>query len=341
MEDVMKHIIHVTGFFLILGIFLIGCDSVVDSDLQEEVFKKGPPNVGTQALGCQVAGGTGLTAVFVNESVVGATIDLEDLGCDMAIYFDENAPKNAVVRNTTIIQTPGTNVSGTGVWNNGANVTVTNSTFLTDVTGQFVPIRYDNGAKGTISRNDLTGTHRVGILVRGTGTEVDIRGNMITGSGAKPSGWAENGIQIDQGATAKVVNNTLEGHWWDGESNWASTAILLWTGTNVGVTNNILVDNEFSIFVVGDNHKITGNRTSSEIVSQSSFDFRAYGLLIAGSHSHFAGNRFTAENGAVGIYIFPGAENNRITGNRVDGFQWPIVDGGDDTMIRGKPTPIF
>jgi hypothetical protein len=30
-----------------------------------------------------------------------------------------------------------------------------------------------------------------------------------------------------------------------------------------------------------------------------------------------------------------------VTGNRIDGFQWPIVDGGDETMIRGKPTPVF
>jgi hypothetical protein len=43
-------------------------------------------------------------------------------------------------------------------------------------------------------------------------------------------------------------------------------------------------------------------------------------------------------NGAAGIYIFPGAGANRVTGNRIEGFQWPIVDGGDDTMIRGRPT---
>jgi parallel beta-helix repeat protein len=290
-------------------------------------------------VACQAAGATGQTAVYVNQSVIGVTIDFADLGCDMAIYFDADAPKNAVVRNTTVIQETGSGGIVMGLWNSGADVTVTNSLFTTDVTGQYIPIRFDAGAAGTISGNELSGNHRAGILIRGAGTDVVVRNNTVTGSGAKTSGWAENGIQVDQQATARVTNNTFEGHWWDGAGNWASSAILVWGADGLDVTNNVLVDNEFSIYLYeSDGSTVTGNRTSSEVVSQA---FRAWGVLMLGADNHIGGNRITAVNGAGGIYLFPGSEGNTFTGNRIEGFAWPIVDGGDETVIRGKPTPVF
>ena len=291
---------------------------------------------------CQPAGSTGQTAVYVNQSVIGATIDFADLGCNMAIYFDAAAPADAVVRNTTVIQETGVGGVVTGLWNNGANVTVTNSLFTTAVTGQYVPIRFDNGATGTIAGNELSGTHRVAILIRGAGTDVVVRNNVVSGSGAKTSGWAENGIQVDQQAAASVLNNTLTGHWWDGPSNWASTAILVNGANGLRIRNNVLVDNEFSIYMYASSSStVTGNRTSSDIVSQSVLAFQAYGVLVAGADNRITGNEFSALNGAAGVYIFPGSAGNVFTGNRFDGFEWPIIDGGDDTIIRGKPAPVF
>jgi parallel beta-helix repeat protein len=326
------------------GTLLIwSCDSAVDSagTLDESLAVKSKANnnaVANSLATCQSAGDTGLTAVYVNESVSGATINFSNYSCDIAIYFDENAPKNATVRGVTIIQTTAGGGTSTGIWNEGADVTVTRLTFTTDYSGQHVPIRFDEGASGMITHNELSGTHRTAILLRGDGTNVQVKGNVITGSGAKTSGWAENGIQVDQGATGDITGNKITGHWWDGESNFASTGLMLF-GSNAKATNNTFHNNEFSIYLSGENNKVTGNDTSSDIVSQSSLNFKAYGALVGNTENHLAGNNFRAKEGtgAVGIYIF--ANDSKVTGNRISGFTNPVYDLGSDNMIKGTPAP--
>ncbi|MEX0769567.1 MAG: right-handed parallel beta-helix repeat-containing protein [Balneolaceae bacterium] len=349
----MRKLTYTIGLIAVLGLLTSGCDSVTDAELSgfsgssdEPVLAEGKGQGNGQGVlatsetgACEDAGDTGLTALYVNQSIRGGSIDFADHNCDIAVYFDDQAPSNAFVRNLTVIQESGLNDSGTGIRNDGADVTVTNSTIRTDVTGQFVPIKFDNGATGTISRNELTGTHRAGILIRGEDTKARIQGNSIIGSGAKTGGWAENGIQVDQGAIADIQNNTLEGHWWDGESNFGSTAIMLFASDNSRVTNNKLIDNEFSVYIAGDGNSVKGNRTNSEIISESSFEFQAYGILVAGSQNDLSGNGLSAVEGAVGIYVFPGTNGNKLTGNRIRGFEASIIDGGEDTMARGNPSP--
>ncbi|MEX0995140.1 MAG: right-handed parallel beta-helix repeat-containing protein, partial [Balneolaceae bacterium] len=354
----MRKFIVSIGVITVLGLVASGCDSITDSSVTDqrvssdhpvlaEGFGQGQGNANGQGVEattdgqCEDAGDTGLTAVYVNQSLQGGSIDFADHTCDMAIYFDENAPGNAFVRNVTVIQETGAGGLIMGIWNNGGEVTVSKSTFRTDVAGQYIPIRFENGATGTISDNSLTGTHRSGMVIRGEDTNVRIRGNSIAGSGAKSSGWAENGIQVDQGATASILNNTVEGHWWDGESNWASTGIMLFGSDHSAVTNNKLTDNEFSVIVFGDDNTVKGNRTNSKIISESSFEFRAWGILVAGSNNDLSGNGLTATEGAAGIYIYSSSEGNKLTGNRIRGFEWPIVDGGEDTMARGNPSPAM
>ncbi len=168
----------------------------------------------------------------MNQSVKIETINFADHSCDLAIYFDANAPKNASVQNVTIIQETSATGRSTGLWNNGGDITIKRSTFITDFSGQYLPIRFDDGVQGTITGNDITGTHRSAILIRGKNTHANIKGNTVAGSGAKTNGWAENGIQVDQNASAKIIRNNIAGHWWDGESNFASTGLLLFGVSN-------------------------------------------------------------------------------------------------------------
>lgn len=317
------------------AVVAVGCDSS---------SHPAGPDVSAAALSvaaaatCQPTGFESTTALYVNQSVSGQTIDLGAAGCTYAIYFDGDAPDGAFVRNVTVLQNSGANVGGGGVYNRGADVTVSGSTFETDVTGQYVPVRFDSGAQGVISGNEITGTHRSGILIRGAGTDARVSGNTVVASGPKTSGWAENGLQIDQQATASVVDNTFAGHWWDGGGNWASTALMVFSA-DVSVTNNTFVDNEFSILVFGDGNTVTSNTTSSAVLSDT---YAAYGVLLFGNDNHLAGNRITATgDAAVGLYIYAGSGPNRVTGNRFSGFEDEIYDGGDGTMIRGKPTPVY
>lgn len=337
------------GMFLLALLTVAGCDTVTQSNTDDEPAlgsaveaKKGNNNGDAgPPLTCQDAGDSGLTAVYVNESVNGVTIDFSEHDCDLAIYFDENAPKNAFVRNVTVIHEIAGGGTATGLWNNGGDVYVRGSVFNTDFSGQYLPIRFDNGSSGSIERNEIRGGHRVGILVRGAGSSATIKGNIVAGTGRNTTGWAENGIQVDGGATVEITNNEITGHWWDGESNWSSAGILIFGANKSNVTNNTFRDNEVSFYLGGTNNRATGNRTSSDIVSKSSFNFKAWGALIGGDDNHLAGNSFSSAEGtgAVGIYIYPGTSVNRVTGNRISGFALPLFDGGDDSMIRGTPAP--
>lgn len=279
---------------------------------------------------------TGLTAHYINQAPNGPL----DVECDIGIFIDEGMKLNNVQLN-------GLDATSTdpqyGIYVDGADVDVNRATVEVDAafSDQFVSIAYQDGATGTIRNSDLSGAHRVGILLRGEATDVKVVGSSVTGTGAKTSGWAENGIQVDPGVTAEIVNNTVAGHWWDGESNWASTGIMLFTSDS-RVTNNTLVDNEFAIYVAGDGNDVKGNRTSSDVVSNSSFDFKAYGLLIAGASNHVAGNHFTSADGtgAVGIYEYSGSDSNRFTGNRIRAFEFSIYAGGTDSMVRGTPAGV-
>ncbi|SMO60427.1 right-handed parallel beta-helix repeat-containing protein [Fodinibius sediminis] len=337
-----------SGICLAATFFTLSCDNRISSssdsttEIESIEKKSNTSHAPGGTASCKSAGDTGQTALYVNQSVKNATINFTNHDCDIAIYFDENAPENAMVQNTTIIQETGNSGEKTGIWNQGGNVTVHHSAFSTDFAGQYIPIRFEDGARGMVSMNKVTGNHRVAIVVRGALTEVTIKGNTIAGSGPKKGDWAENGIQVDGEATAAIINNDISGHWWDGDSNFASSAVSMLGASNSRVTNNTFQNNEVSIVLFGTGNKVTGNSTSSQIVSQSEFDFKAYGAWIGGSDNHLAGNTFSSPpgTGAVGIYIFPGSPNARVTGNHVHGFTTAIFDGTGDAMIKGTPTPL-
>lgn len=280
---------------------------------------------------CQPAGDTGLDAHYVNDT---PTEPLE-VTCDIGVFVDEDAAVDGVDLEGTV---DGAQPDQYGVYVAGADVDVTDSSVdvAEDFPSEFVSVAYRDGASGAISGNELTGAHRTAVLVRGDGTDVAVSNNAIDGTGAKTSGWAENGIQVDQQATADISGNAIRGHWWDGESNFASTGILLFGSDGSQVTNNTLVDNEFSVYIGGDDNHVSSNDTSSSIDSER---FQAYGALIEGDGNHLAGNRFSADDGAVGIYVLSGTAN-RLTGNRTDGFDTGVVDAGDGTAEHGNPSPV-
>ncbi|MDZ7744804.1 MAG: right-handed parallel beta-helix repeat-containing protein [Candidatus Saccharibacteria bacterium] len=270
------------------------------------------------------------TANYVNEVPNNAFT----VTCEIGIYFDQNGTINRAQVEGATDSAMSTQY---GIYVDGAKVDVRNSsvTVEEDYANRFVGVTYQDGASGAVRNSELTGALRAAVVVRGANTDVSVQKNLIAGTGAKTSGWAENGVQVDQGATASIKNNQIEGFWWDGESNWASTAIMLFADKS-SVVNNDVKDSEFAFYVSGDKNKVKGNTTNSTVVSSV---FSAYGILVSGEKNHIAGNKLTSDDGAVGVYFFPGSEKNRLTGNRVSGFAYPVYDGGDN-VVRGLVTPV-
>lgn len=328
----MRKLMKTLGLILIIGVVIAGCDSPTDSVLEDDLALQTKEGITANLSHCQDTG-AGLTANFINE-VPNSSFDVT---CDIGIYFNEDGIIRGAALNGTVA---GAKSVQYGIYIDGADVDITNTSVAVedDYPHEFLSVVYIDGATGTLSRSNLSGAHRVGLMVRGEATDVTARGNKIVGTGAKTSGWAENGVQVDQGAVISFTNNEVADHWWDGESNWASAGVTLWVVDNNSVTNNTLTDNEFSAYIIGKDNSFTSNRTSSDVVSESTLSFIPWGVIVSGSDNDITGNRLTATDGGAGIYIFGGSEGNKLTGNRISGFEYAIFDDGDDTMEKGNPS---
>ena len=214
------------------------------------------------------------------------------------------------------------------------NISVRDSTFTIPdtVPGQWLHIVFAGGATGRIEGNDLSGAHRVGILARGEGTEVTIRDNTIVGTGPKTDGWAENGIQIDQGATATVSRNTVADHWWDNTS-WASTGILA-LGDNIKIQQNEVLGNDVGVWLDHDNCHLNRN----EIVVEADGDFPGFdGVVVEGDRNRLINNDIVGDPDAFSGILLWGSTGTKLINNRIEGFQMEIERFGDEGTILPPP----
>lgn len=296
--------------------------------------------LGGTEVACQPTG-TGLTAVVVNEDVVDQEIDVGD--CDVGAYFVEDG----VVAGAVISQaddTPDPNEQY-GVRVHGADVQVTDSEVdvTEDYVHQFIAVGYRNGATGLIADNTITGFHRVGILLDGTGTSAEVHGNEVVGVGPKTTGWAENGIQISRGATGTVKNNAVRDHWWDLNS-FVSSGILIVDADDVTAQRNSLSGNDAAFVLQGDRNNVIHNTVDvTDEDGDVSGIFHAGAIVSAGEDNGLRQNEFTSgsPSGSVsfGIFVTSAGTNTKLIRNSLDGFTTPIVDQGGETKLPAPFVP--
>jgi parallel beta-helix repeat protein len=273
--------------------------------------------------------GIGLSANYINEAPDGLLV----VTCDIGVFIDEDINLHGVEIEATTEEAKSVRF---GVYVYGVKADIKNSSIYAEENypHQFIAATYRNAATGNFVDNEVTGFHRAGLVLRGVGTDVNVRGNLIDGVGPKNTGWAENGIQVDGGATASITRNTIKNHWWSPQ-RWASTGIIVFSD-GVTITNNTLDNNEHSIYISGENNRVNGNDVATGVVDESN----AWGILVDGNKNHIAGNKLLSNEGLVGVYFFDSSEGNRLTGNRISGFQYPQFDAAGDNIVRGLVTPI-
>jgi nitrous oxidase accessory protein NosD len=200
---------------------------------------------------------------------------------------------------------------------------------------QFLSVGYAAGASGTIESNTLNGGHRVGILAEGSETDISIRDNEVIGLGAKSDGWAENGIQVSAGATAHVRSNTVADHWWDNNNFQSSGIILYQPDDDVHLQRNTIRDNDAGIALWGGNeHNAIHNTVEVTEADPGENGVAHYGaIVLATEDSGLRQNTIRAEDGDIGIVVYPSAENTKLIGNDVSGFEDAIQDQGDETKL--------
>ncbi len=257
------------------------------------------------------------TANYVNEVPDGPL----EVTCEIGIYFDEDGTIDGVKLSASVADA---RPSQTGIYIDGADIDVLNSTIDVedDYPHQFAAMRFQNGAISTISDNDITGFHRVGILARGSGTDVTIEGNSIIGVGPKTTGWAENGIQLDQGASGSIIGNTVADHWWDND-DWVSSGILVYFTNGVTVENNIVRNNDFGVGLYGENNTL--RKSLVQITDTKSESEEFYGVFVYGDNNMVTKNTISSNN-RQGLGLGVLGSDNALRRNVVRGWDTNIHD---------------
>ncbi len=243
-----------------------------------------------------------------------------------------NAGANASVKNLTITASGLSNVCDAGanrlrgIMFEGASGSITHNAVLGInkgpsgcQEGNAIEVRnapFDGTHPNTmfveVAHNSIFDYQKTGIVANGD-VDVTIHHNAV-GASATQENLAANSIQVGFGATGSVVHNNIDGNQWMGTSDWAATAVLVYSANGVEVSNNNIRGNsDIGVYFYGDNGIIDNNRIFDEGADHPNSGYD-YGLGNWGS-------------------------GNTVTNNKVRGFEFPYdgVAGGNNKAIPGGP----
>jgi hypothetical protein len=273
---------------------------------------------------CSATGYSGLTAALVNPgSVSGGMIDAG--GCDIGIYYSGQSAK---VRNVIV-----TGALYYGIFVNGDNAATSvdildsaisyigDSPFNGNQRGVAVYYRAylaTGSATGRVSGNHIDHYQKGGIVVNGTGSNVQVQDNVVEGFG--PVGFiAQNGIQFGYGSSGSAMKNTVSGHSYTGTSTVSGGIIVvggpgygvcpdgnpcLYT-SNIQIVGNTVVNNDVGIFLTNlaadfsapdeaTNVKAVNNTITSDALTNNygGFGYQA-GVSDVGNNDKIIANRIS------------------------------------------------
>lgn len=196
-----------------------------------------------------------LTAALINPRGV-VSGDVDATGCNIGIYYGVGA--TGLVNGASIHS-----ANYYGVVNNGANVTIQNSTIYDigetplngDQHGVAIYFAYATTAQGNITGNVIWNYQKGGIVVNGPLAKSNVLNNTVIGQG--PVDFiAQNGIQLGYGAQGSIKGNLVVGNSYTGAGETASGGIVLvggagYAGANevgIVVQQNIVVGNDIGVW---------------------------------------------------------------------------------------------
>ncbi len=163
----------------------------------------------------------------------------------------------------------------------------------------------------TISNNSVHDYDKNGITVDGSGTVATVTGNYVVGIGATPL-IAQNGIQVSDGATGSVRNNTVTDDVYispSGGPYYSATGILLYdSGTvsaGVTISGNTVSNSQGGIVTYGDSsgtadsNIITLNKVTT---SPAAGPFQLDGIDLC-SNGNVATSNTVFNSSGAGVHI--------------------------------------
>jgi len=166
----------------------------------------------------------------------------------------------------------------------------------------------------TIRNNQIDDYQKNGVTISNADSSGDVENNVIQGAGPTPLN-AQNGVQISDGATARVKNNTISGNIYAGLAVTA-TGILLFSPGATDVESNRLNANDTSIYAFDADG-------SSEVENNVAVNGTYDGITVDASDGLPVENNKTNSNDqGIGVYETSGAsiDNNQAKDNRTNGF---------------------
>jgi len=224
--------------------------------------------------------GINLTAALINPTSL--TGDVDASGCNIGVYYDQNLVSSAEILGADIF---GANYFGVLVNGDAGDVQVNIKNSSIHDIGESplngaqhgVAIYYmafnEYSVTGMVENNTIYHYQKNGITVNGSGADVVVIKNVVTGEGrmiknvvtgeGRIDYTAQNGIQFAWGAMGKITGNEVSGNYYDacegpGKSTceWVAAGILLYQanplmfkGMALKSTNDIY-DNQYNVLIV-------------------------------------------------------------------------------------------
>lgn len=206
--------------------------------------------------------------------------------------------------------------------------------------GIFVQSGAGGTAKVEVENSSVHDYQKNGITGNGSGTELQAKGNVVTGIGPT-TGAGQNGIQIGDGATGEIEDNMVMNHIWApcvsvASCAWIATNILIYKSDDVKIAKNAAGKSQTGIYLWGNQGKVEGNH----IFDTDIFD----GLVLFGDDNKAENNTITHSDEAA---IYLQGDGNKVTGNKIN--EAPIgvwKFGGTGNVIEGNqfvntPVPVL
>jgi len=190
-----------------------------------------------------------------------------------------------------------------------------------------------SSGSGLARHNTIEDYQKGGIVVIGDASNADLHDNSITGVGPT-SVIAQNGIQVSDGATADVRNNTVSGNSFTPATVLSAGILLFETSAKVLVRNNSVSANDEGIYLFSANNSTIQNNTSANnkfdgigiinsndnTIKNNTFNNNTLdGIYVDNSTGNKIQNNTNNFNGLYGIELVANTSNNSGSGNKTNG----------------------
>jgi parallel beta-helix repeat protein len=230
--------------------------------------------------------------------------------------------------------------TGIGIFIGGDSAATTGTAILTDVT--------------------VTNYQKGGIVATNTGSSVSVSSSTISAATFVQPFIAPNGVQVSDGATGTITDNTISQNKCDlgggscgpiGVGTFQAAGIIIFDSPSVTIDGNTITDNDMGVYNFGTNTTVTQNAFTANryagifadegtaTITSNTIDGGEYGVLAYGydtatftsiatdSYAELSFNIFTNTSVALAL----------IDDNPADGFK-PVIKANRNSIIGGTGT---